>query len=267
VGKLDFIKNIFFDLDGTLLDNNLDLNNKTIKGLKKINEKGIGVSIVSARMLGSIKGFLNDFQTNYLSALNGSLIFNTKTKKIEVSNSMHFDISSKIISRLKKDDLAFNIFTIDNVYISRYSKDNTNAKYQRTLFPKMLVDFNKDQEVYLIELILDSPDHLEDYRKHLKNEFSNSISLTDGGYNCLEINKNGIDKGSSLEYIADKLGIGLKETMAIGDSETDVSMIKNAGVGIAMKVSNEKLLKAADLITKKTNDENGALDFILDILK
>lgn len=44
-----------------------------------------------------------------------------------------------------------------------------------------------------------------------------------------------LDKGSALLWLADHLGISREETMAFGDGENDIPMIKAAGIGVAME--------------------------------
>ncbi|MEN8097437.1 MAG: Cof-type HAD-IIB family hydrolase [Chloroflexota bacterium] len=59
---------------------------------------------------------------------------------------------------------------------------------------------------------------------------------------------NGVSKGDSLSYVAAKLGIDREQTMAVGDSENDISMISWAGIGVAMGDAREKTKASADWI-------------------
>ena len=77
---------VLFDLDGTLLNKNLELSKNAIVGLKKIAANNIGISIVSARMLNSIDGYVEGIETNFISALNGSIIYNCISLR-ELENS------------------------------------------------------------------------------------------------------------------------------------------------------------------------------------
>ena len=53
-----------------------------------------------------------------------------------------------------------------------------------------------------------------------------------------------------------------KDAVACGDGYNDMSMIKYAGVGVAMANAQEEVKKAADMVTEKTNDEDGLLEVI-----
>ena len=52
------------------------------------------------------------------------------------------------------------------------------------------------------------------------------------------------------------LGVEIKDTMAFGDGSNDMSMIRAAGIGVAMANADEALKAAADYITD-TNDADG----------
>src|SRR3712207_1192542 len=72
----------------------------------------------------------------------------------------------------------------------------------------------------------------------------------------LEIQKKGINKGSSLNFLAKKLGINPNEVIAVGDSGNDIDMIKYAGLGVAMGNAFSEVKEIADYITY-TNEEDG----------
>ncbi len=64
-------------------------------------------------------------------------------------------------------------------------------------------------------------------------------------------------KGAGLRWLAQRLGIPLEQTMAIGDGVNDVSMLRDAGLGVAMGNAAPEVRQAADVVTA-ANDEDGA---------
>ena len=72
----------------------------------------------------------------------------------------------------------------------------------------------------------------------------------------LELVPPGIDKARSLAVLLEKLNMKKEEMVAIGDGYNDLSMIKFAGLGVAMGNAQEPVKKAADYITL-SNDEDG----------
>ncbi|WP_321571855.1 HAD-IIB family hydrolase, partial [Parabacteroides goldsteinii] len=82
----------------------------------------------------------------------------------------------------------------------------------------------------------------------------------------LEVVPKGIDKAASLERLLERVQIKREEVIAIGDGYNDLSMIKFAGLGVAMANAQPPVKSNADRITAFTNDEDGVAHFIHDLL-
>ena len=74
----------------------------------------------------------------------------------------------------------------------------------------------------------------------------------------LEILPKGIDKAQSLERLSGYLGISREKMIACGDGYNDLSMIRYAGLGVAMENAVLSLRKEADYITSSNNDDGVA---------
>ncbi|MCK4798198.1 MAG: HAD-IIB family hydrolase [Spirochaetes bacterium] len=256
-------KLISFDLDGTLLNDQMVLSHITKNGLKKIANSDIKCIINSNRILKSILYFINGIKISYISALNGSIIYNLFSSKIEFIEYLDPLLVKEFLSFVLKKPTIVNLFTKKDVFISSFSDDKYNRRYQESLSPKYLDNFLFDEQVLAIELILKHSKKSDIIKAEIKEQYADYINITNMGYNYLGINKKGIDKGTSLEYIANKLDLSLAQTIAIGDSESDLPMIKLAGLGIGMKNADKLLLSYVKNVTSKDNNQNGAIDFIL----
>ena len=83
--------------------------------------------------------------------------------------------------------------------------------------------------------------------------------------NNLEINAPGATKGEAILRLAKHLGLSREQTMGFGDGENDMTMIRMAGIGVAMGNAVEALKAEADYVTV-TNDEDGVADAIEKLL-
>ncbi len=81
----------------------------------------------------------------------------------------------------------------------------------------------------------------------------------------LEFTKAGVDKGVGLKKLSGILNIPLDQTMAIGDTENDLAIIKSAHIGVAMGNATEQLKADSDYITD-TNDNDGVAKAIYHFL-
>lgn len=95
-------------------------------------------------------------------------------------------------------------------------------------------------------------------KESLREELSSveGLAISSSMYNNLEINAEAATKGNALLWLADHLGIPREETMAFGDGENDISMLKAAGTGVAMGNASDHVKAAADEVTL-TNEQDG----------
>ena len=100
---------------------------------------------------------------------------------------------------------------------------------------------------------------IEEARKILPKD----VRIVDTGF-AYHIIDADVSKGSALKFIADKLGLNVKDFVAIGDSENDIEMLEVAGFGVAVANADLKLKEVADLVTSKPNGDGvvEALEFL-----
>jgi hypothetical protein len=82
------------------------------------------------------------------------------------------------------------------------------------------------------------------------------VDVVSGGYHNLEFTRAGVNKGVGLHRLAEILGVDPAKTMAIGDTENDLSILKAAGIGVAMGNATDAVKAQADYITA-SNEEDG----------
>ncbi|MEO0629293.1 MAG: HAD hydrolase family protein [Planctomycetota bacterium] len=95
--------------------------------------------------------------------------------------------------------------------------------------------------------------------EHVKNDGSG------GMYHVVEAFDREAHKWSGIAWLCERFGIDPKRTAAIGDQINDITMIENAGLGVAMGNAVDEIASIADARTV-TNDEFGvalAVDRIL----
>lgn len=73
------------------------------------------------------------------------------------------------------------------------------------------------------------------------------------------------DKAAGIATVAGYYGCDISETMAFGDGGNDITMLRRAGVGVAMGNANDDVKAAADIVTT-TVDEDGVANILLEAL-
>lgn len=71
----------------------------------------------------------------------------------------------------------------------------------------------------------------------------------------------------SISKLANLLSIPNEKIIAFGDGLNDIDMLKNCGIGVAMKNALFEVKEVSDYITSKTNEEDGVIDFLEKFLK
>ncbi len=91
-------------------------------------------------------------------------------------------------------------------------------------------------------------------------------TITTHGDALLEVMDISVNKGQALGLVAEKLGLSMDETAAIGDGDNDVEMLQAAGLGVAMANASPKLTMAADRFTLSC-EEDGVGWFLKELVE
>ena len=105
----------------------------------------------------------------------------------------------------------------------------------------------------LTEVVLDRTFDIKNAQK-LLDEKEFNVGLFDSGY-AYHINSRGIDKGSGLIKALEMLNADLEDTIALGDSETDVPLFRTVKNNIAVNNSIPELKEIAKIVTIKNSGE------------
>jgi Cof subfamily protein (haloacid dehalogenase superfamily) len=261
------IKLIAIDLDGTLLTSDKETAKSSIEALGKVMEQGVIVVIATGRpLLGLDTVIKNVPKSPYIITTNGARVVNLETGEILLEKLISHDVVLQIFEILRKYDCVKEIFYNGQGYIEsaelkrihQYHRKPEMCEYvKRTRKPvpdllKHIVEIkggaDKAQAIFNDLKIRDQV-----WRKlHELDKLNLADSLN---YN-IEINAKGVDKGSSLKFLVESLGIEQEKVMAIGDGSNDEGMLEYAGFGVAMGNAKDRIKRIADMVTA-SNDEDG----------
>lgn len=246
------IKLIVTDVDGTLLDDNSNLPELNKKAILACLDEGIGVILATGKSIDSIFPIIKFLNLKLPQiTMNGAVVVN---KDLRIINSVkikpedYFDVIRSIkekgylpLAALEKGGIFYEKYHPDMKYIERIGEklikiDSIETAY----FSKNSVDIN----------VPIKEDNSLDF--YLRKKFSNKLEIVRAGEYFFDILNLNATKGNALCSIAKILNIKRDEIAAFGDSYNDLSMFREAGLKIAVKNSNSKVLEAANIIT----DEN-----------
>ena len=245
-------KLIVLDLDGTLTNSKKEISSRNRETLIRIQEQGIRLVLASGRPTYGIVPLANELRMNefggFILSYNGGEIINWETKEMMYENVLPNEVVPVLYECARTNHLS--ILTYDGAEIVT---ENSQDPYVQ-------------KEAFLNKMaIRETNDFLTDITLPVESELcirlQGKINVFRSEPYFLELVPQGIDKALSLSVLLENIGMTREEVIAIGDGYNDLSMIKFAGMGIAMGNAQEPVKKAADYITL-TNDEDGVAEAI-----
>ena len=85
------------------------------------------------------------------------------------------------------------------------------------------------------------------------------LSVVFSGSWSIEVMDESVTKGTALKTLREMLGFEREEVLAIGDSENDVAMLAEAGIGVAVGNATRPLLEYAEHIVPPVWDDGAAV--------
>jgi Cof subfamily protein (haloacid dehalogenase superfamily) len=255
------------DLDDTLLRSDLSISYRTRSAIKRAEAEGVAIALVSSRIPAAMDRFARLMglhkQRGYLISNNGALVIESDTGTVIHEIRILPEIALAACDLADAEGFAVQIYEDDIMYVSRQN-EFTGYDQKLTGFRQVVVENFRamvGQGCYKL-LIPGDPMLLDPLKNILSAYLGNDITLITGKSHTLEILPPQTNKGSALAKLAEKLGIGSGQVLAIGDSINDADMIKWAGVGVAMVNGDERIKDIADFVTDHTNDDDGVADII-----
>ena len=266
------IKLIALDLDGTLFNNEGKITEETKREIRRVTKKGIHVVISTGRPYNGVPfEQIKDLGIHYAITTNGSAIYHIPNHKCVYENCMDFKIIEPILEFLLQKEIHIDTYIGGEGFTPIRCRENLHRlnvmpslkEYiLATRTPKEdLLGYVRDCGRKVQKTTLNfypQPDgtylHREEVHKFLMN--TPSIECVSGGYNNLEFTKTGVTKGEALHELAGLLSVKPEETMAIGDTENDLSILQAAGIGVAMGNAPAEIQAIADYVTA-SNLEDG----------
>ncbi|MDD3839756.1 MAG: Cof-type HAD-IIB family hydrolase [Clostridia bacterium] len=245
-------KLIGIDLDGTLLKEDKTISRANKDCIKDALNMGIHVTLCSGRPIDLVKGYAEELNLKQpFVTCNGASIVEPDTRESIFVKGLEFQSIKTILDYALERDIRVHVFT-DKIMYTNISPDDEEMfiwKESGQAFeykPDMDIDIKQD----IIKIMFnDDVDTLMHARKDLEQILAQKVKIYFVMGRYLEFMDINVSKGRAISFIADKLGIAREQVIAIGDNENDISMIRYAGLGIAMDNADQMVKQVADHIT------------------
>ncbi|WP_432628244.1 Cof-type HAD-IIB family hydrolase [Brotaphodocola sp.] len=266
-GKEMEIKLIALDLDGTLLDSQKKLSDRNRAVLEECVRRGIYVVPCTGRIWGGVPEFIREFPgIRYAITTNGAVVEDVQEHKIIDERKLTCKQALEIL------ELAHQFHTMYDAYVDgqafaeeRFMRDLDSfgipATLQGMIRATRQIVPDVAEKVRQLNLPAEKLNYFfgdseERLRAKKALEARGDVVISSSFRLNLEINALGATKGNAIWRLADYLGLKPEQTMGFGDGGNDLTMMKMAGVGVAMGNAEEEIKEASNYVTA-SNDEDG----------
>jgi len=270
-------KIIATDLDGTLLNSTSDVSDENIRAISELFRRGVHVVPASGRSYSEMPEKLkNNPHVRYYITSNGASVYDKKSDT-RTNFCMNNKSVKEILDVIKKYEVHITVRHNGRIYGDLNFQTEEHFNYYNVFhahrvviknFCVMLDEFDEFCDILdnaeMIAIFFKNYDDWIECRKIL--EQNESLHVTSGGEYNLEIIERSAGKGNALSFLADMLGVDRSETIGVGDSNNDISLVSTAGLGLATSNACDLLKEAADKVIC-SNDEHVIERILLNCFK
>lgn len=262
-------KILFSDLDGTLLTTDKKITETNRKAIHEMLAAGHYFVICTGRPVASGRLVARELQLTtpgcYMICFNGGVLYDCSSDRALHAHSVSIQDTLRLFEEAQKDDIHIHTYSDTDVIALKHTDEldyyiaKCNMSYKITR--NLLAALDKEPQKVLLADTKKTGKLLEFQKKNADWTSETMHSF----FSCeeyLEYCPKGIDKGYGVEKLCRILNIPIENSYAVGDERNDISMLKKAGLGIAMKNSHPDVLKECSCITDNDNDHDAIAEII-----
>ncbi len=260
------VKVILLDLDGTLLNSHKTISPGNYAALERAAAMGVHIVPATGRFYEGMPEVVRNLPfVRYVVSVNGAEIYDAREKKVLHKEELEPGEAVAIYEYLSSLPALCDAYVegwgyMDRSYYARIDEFATVpyvAKMLRELRTPVddMKAFLREHKAQKIMAFFNDMDRRAVELERVKTLFPNT-AVSSSIANNIEVNAKKATKGGALLNLCAVLGVEVKDTMAFGDGSNDLTMIRNAGIGVAMGNAYPGLKEVADYVTL-TCDEDG----------
>jgi len=267
------IKLIATDLDGTLLDYQMNLSDENKMAMEQAAQKGVMLVVATGRSFLSVPDYVKDINgIKYAVTANGAKTHDVLTGQLIDGKYIGEDAIDAVWDILNKANIMLEVFVEGRPYVHNWDYVNPHIFGTTETYIKYFLKTRKPVEdifsfirknknsIENINLVFRSPDDRWSTLSELENiqKITENFAITSSFPFNLEIGGYMVDKAGAIENLCNMNGINSNNVMCIGDNINDIGMIEFAGIGVAMGDAAPEVIEAADYVTKKSSESGVA---------
>ncbi len=260
------IRLVALDLDGTLIGEDLRLPARTAATIREVVERGVHVALVTGRMTSSALPYALELGLRApLVGLQGALVREMpapgsgRLGRLLLHRPLAAAVAREVLPWCRAAGLVPHVNHLERMIIP--ADDERADEYLRWNFGRVVVVPDLDAWVRgpVTKVISVAPPPLpEAILARAQAEFAGRADVTVSHPSFLEFLAPGVNKGRAVRFLARRLGVDLRDVLAIGDQLNDLEMIAEVGLGVAMAGSPAAMRTAARIVAPPVEEEGAA---------
>ena len=258
---------LFTDLDGTFLNSRSEITDANRAAVRKLFAAGMQFAICSGRSWRSLDYFEKilglDAPGRYGVAFNGSVVYETLSKKKLLDITMDNETGVYAANTLQKHDIDILAYANDSLYAVRETENIVKYRDFSRLPVNFIRGFGEIKSGFTKLLAIGQNERLKEVVEAVSPLLKGRCDICFSSERLLEFAHPESDKGSGMMFLAGYLGYSRDDIIAVGDHNNDLRMLAEAGLGIAVANAAASALEAADVTLDLTCDES-AVGYVID---
>ncbi len=263
---------LVLDIDGTLVNSQKEITPDTLNALLALQEQGFYVVIATGRPTAGVRKVAETLELskygNYIISYNGSRIVDAADNSIIYNREIPSALIPEIYSAAMAEGIGMMTYEVGSDGLENVISATPIDGYERLEARINDIDISQvDNFLSYVNfpinkvLMTGDGDKLEKVEKKFAEKFKGCLNVFRSEPFFLEITPLGVDKATTIDALLKQLSLNKDQIICCGDGFNDITMIKYAGLGVAMENAQEKVKKAANYITA-SNDDDGVLKVI-----
>ena len=262
------IRLIALDLDGTLLNSQKQLSPRNLAALTRTAELGTEIVPATGRFFGGLPEAVRALPfLHYAVTINGAFVCGLPGGAPIYKAEIPWRDAVSLLRYLDEWGVVYDCYADNAAWITASMRERVHEYVRDPIYLDLIQRLREpveDLAAFLTERKLDvqkvqvypgDPEKRLALLRAMPEAFPAMLATSSIAEN-VEINAAAANKGQALLALAGHLGLRPEQTMAFGDGLNDVTMLRDAGVGVAMGNAADEVKAVADVVTASC-DEDG----------
>jgi Cof subfamily protein (haloacid dehalogenase superfamily) len=254
------------DLDGTLLNDAKEVSPRNRATLARLLEHDISVVLCTGRPPRGARAIYDSLGLSTpLITYNGAVVYDAERNAPILHQPILPELAKRVLMAVRETDPDLNVgLEMADEWHLDYLDERITEHLRKTgakwpiLGDLETAVLRTSPGVSKIYFVSENEKRLRLDQILAAQGLRELVTLTSSGEGFIEVTAAGVNKGSALTRLAEMMGIGLEEIVAIGDEENDIPALQVCGFGIAMGTAREHVRQAASVVTGDCNHDGWA---------